>query len=73
MNGARFSVWGQNAPSIGDCKTAPLSQEKIRADNDNSNQIPAGTYLCGLTNEGRTTIFKVVNYGYNLTISFTTY
>lgn len=76
MNGASFFVVGQKEfESIrwSEMEHFAYSAEKIRADNDNSNRIPAGTVVAYKTSEGRLGKFIVDEYGYNLTIRWRTY
>jgi hypothetical protein len=75
-NGAAFFVvGGRDFESIrwSEMEHFPYSTGKIRADSNNSNQIPAGTVVAYKTNEGRLGKFIVDQYGYNLTIRWRTY
>ncbi len=75
-NGAAFFViGGRDFESIrwSDMEKYPYSPGKIRADNDNANQIPAGTVVAFKTGEGRLGKLIVDQYGYNLTIRWRTY
>jgi len=47
-NGAKFKEWNDGVPSFDDCEDASLSTAAI-----NFNDIPEGSILCYLTNEGR--------------------
>ena len=75
-NGAEFFVvGGRDFESVrwSDMEHFPYSAGKIPANNNNSNQIPAGTVVAYKTNEGRLGKFIVDEYGYNLTIRWRTY
>lgn len=75
-NGAAFFVvGGRDFESIrwSEMEHFPYSTERIRADNNNSNQIPRGTVVAYKTNEGRLGKFIVDDYGSNLTIRWRTY
>jgi hypothetical protein len=76
MNGATFFVVGaRDFESIrwSEMEHFAYSADRIRADNNNSNRIPAGTVVAFKTNEGRLGKFIVDEYGYNLTIRWRTY
>ena len=75
-NGAAFFVvGGRDFESIrwSEMEHFPYSTEKIRADNNHSNQIPRGTVVAYKTNEGRLGKFVVDEYGENLTMRWRTY
>ncbi len=75
-NGAAFFVaGGRDFESVrwSEMERFPYSTDKIRADNNNSNQIPAGTVVAFKTHQGRLGKFIVDDYGYNLTIRWRTY
>jgi hypothetical protein len=75
-NGAAFFVVGaRDFESVrwSEMERFPYSTERIRADSNNSNQIPRGTVVAYKTNEGRLGKFIVDEYGYNLTIRWRTY
>jgi hypothetical protein len=59
-----------NLPYI---QTVPLSTDDINGDDDESNELPAGAVVVYLTSEGRYGKFKVLEYGYNLTLEWVTY
>jgi len=76
MNGAAFFVVGvRDFESVrwSEMERFAYSADKIRADDNNSNRIPAGTVVAFKTNEGRLGKFIVDAYGYNLTIRWRTY
>ena len=75
-NGATFFVvGGKEFESVrwSDMEHFPYSTERIRADNDNANQIPPGTVVAYKTNEGRLGKLIIDEYGLNLTIRWRTY
>jgi hypothetical protein len=75
-HGAQFHVIGiVDFASIGysDLLGYSYSSENINGSNDSSNQIPAGTVVAAITNEGRYNKFRIDVYGYVLTITWLTY
>jgi hypothetical protein len=68
QNGAQIAIFGTTLPSCYDCARLRLSTEPIRGD-----QIPTGTILCALTNEGRYAMIHITDYGYDLEISYLTW
>ncbi|MCB9136162.1 MAG: hypothetical protein H6636_12095 [Anaerolineales bacterium] len=75
-NEAKFFVLGPvdfDAIEPADLLNYPYSTAAINGSLNASNQIPSGTVLAAITNEGRYTKFRIDSYGYNLTISWVTY
>jgi len=75
-NGAKFHVIGIvdfNSIEYSDLKGYSYSTDRINGSNDASNQIPQGTVVAAVTNEGRYCKFRIDTYGYNLTITWLTY
>lgn len=75
-NGAKFYVIGKvdfNSIKYSHLKSYSYSSDKINGSNNASNQIPEGTVVAAITNEGRYCKFRIDQYGYNLTITFLTY
>jgi len=75
-HGAMFHVIGSvNFDSIthSSLKTYSYSSDKINGSDNASNQIPVGTVIAAITDEGRYSKFKIEVYGYNLIIKFVTY
>ena len=75
-HGAMFHVVGSvNFDSIthSNLKTYSYSSDKINGSDNASNQIPVGTVIAAITDEGRYSKFKIEVYGYNLIIKFLTY
>jgi hypothetical protein len=75
-NGAQFHVVGiEDINSIGysDLWGYTYSTESIDGSDDASNQIPQGTVVAAVTNEGRYSKFRIDVYGYSLTITWLTY
>ena len=71
-NGAHFLNLGQRdfgSVTYDDLKRMRYSDDWI----DGSSQLPVGTVVAALTNEGRYAKFIVTNYGYNLGIRWITY
>src|SRR5262249_28665759 len=48
-------------------------ETKIDGSDNNHNQIPQGTILCYVTDDGRYGKLKVLEYGYNLAVKWVTY
>jgi hypothetical protein len=48
-------------------------ETKIDGSDNKNNQIPQGTILCYVTNDGRYGKLKVLEYGYNLAVKWVTY
>ena len=61
------------AVGFAEIKAAKLSADMIDGSDTPSNRIPAGTILLYQTSEGRYGKLLVSAYGYNLTLSWTTY
>ncbi len=74
--GAKFRALGIvnfNSITHSYLKTLTYSSSKINGSNTSSNQIPKGTVVASVTNEGRYCKFRIDKYGYNLIISWVTY
>jgi hypothetical protein len=75
-NGAQFHVVGiVDFSSIGysDLQGYSYSTEAINGSDNASNQIPAGTVVAAITNQGRYSKFRIDVNGYILTITWLTY
>jgi len=69
INGAKFKVHGQFAPSMYDCLEADLSTDSILL-----LTFSEGTYVCYKTNEGRPGVFRFNGYeGEKIKIGYTTW
>lgn len=54
-------------------KALNYSKSKIRANNDNSNQLTPGTVVAYKTGKGNFGVMKVISYGYNMKIKWKTF
>lgn len=75
-NGAKFHVVGIvdfNDIGYTDLQGYAYSTNDINGNNDASNQIPQGTVVAAVTNEGRYSKVRIDTYGYALTITWLTY
>ncbi len=75
-NGAKFHVIGNvdfDSITYSDLTGYAYSTDPINGSNDSSNQIPVGTVIAAVTNEGRYTKVRIDIYGYDLTITWLTY
>ena len=76
MNDAIFSIIGLeefDSISYSDLVQLNYSSQKIEGGANANNQIPQGTIVATITNEGRYGKFIIEDIGYNLTISWVTY
>jgi hypothetical protein len=76
-NGATFAVMGSSAVGFDECSTAALSGSQINASDPAYSDMPAGTWICAETSDGRYSAFKVDAIdtldNHKMTISYTTY
>ena len=75
-NGAQFHVVGIvdiNSIGYSDLRGYSYSTESISGSDDASNQLPEGTVVAAVTNEGRYSKFRIDVNGYHLTITWLTY
>ena len=75
-NGAEFSIMGQtnfNSTDYYDLINLNYSTDDIDGSDNEGNQIPVGTVLAFKTNENRYGKMIIDEYGYNLTLRWTTY
>jgi hypothetical protein len=78
FGGALLAVMGTSPVDYFDCAGASLSWDPIDASGSSYSDLPPGTHVCALTNEGRYSTFEVLPYtiedGYpTLELEFTTW
>lgn len=71
-NGAKIGIAGTTSIGYSGCSALPKSSASLDG-SPGSNQIPEGTYICVLTNEGRISQFRINAYGADLEIGYTTW
>lgn len=74
---AQFAVMGTSPLEWGDCAGAPVTSDRISADDPDYSDMPSGTWICARTSEARVSAFEVVAIGDSpertLTLAFTTW
>ncbi|MGY4706271.1 hypothetical protein ACVNPS_00750 [Candidatus Bipolaricaulota sp. J31] len=76
MNGAKFSLLGNvnfEAIDFKDLLFLLYSSNPINGSDNEDNQIPTGTVVAYITDEGRYGKFRVDSYGETLELTFVTY
>jgi hypothetical protein len=68
-HGARIKKWGTSKPSYRQCRDADVTHRRY-----SRTVIPAGTWVCALTDEGRVSRLKILKFSKDeLDIRFTTW